>query len=384
MKHGICTGSQRPDKSEKQGHVQPDQETADLLFAGCSSWCWHNNRQRVELSVVKKEKDSDRVLFGAIFGLYAAEDIKSATTGDVLFQADELIELKTTDENGRAMFIADLPIDAKYYVREEKAPDGFISNNEAQEFSTEYAGADQAAIVVELTFEDEATTVEITKSSVTTGKELPGCELKVVDAEGNIVDEWTSTEEAHVIKELTVGQTYTLIETKPADGYATAESIKFTIEDTVDVQKVEMKDDVTKLEISKQDIAGKELPGAKLTILDEDGKVVESWTSTNEPHYIEMLKIGKYTLREETAPDGYVVANDVAFEVKDTAEVQHVTMVDEAEKKETPNTTTSTEGPKTGDDSNVMLWTWIAVLAGACAAAFGAYAFRRKRRTDAE
>lgn len=151
----------------------------------------------------------------------------------------------------------------------------------------------------------------------------------MVDADGNIVDEWTSGKEAHVIRELTVGKEYTLVETKPADGYVTAESVKFTIKDTGDVQKVEMKDDVTKVKISKQDIAGKELPGAKLTILDQDGKVVESWTSTEKAHYIEMLPIGKYTLREETAPDGYLVAKDVEFEVKDTCEVQHVTMVDE-------------------------------------------------------
>ena len=51
--------------------------------------------------------------------------------------------------------------------------------------------------------------VEFTKSSLTTGKELPGCKLKVVDADGNIVDEWTSGKEAHVIRELTVGKEYT-------------------------------------------------------------------------------------------------------------------------------------------------------------------------------
>lgn len=344
---------------------------------------WQNNRQTVSLSIIKKEKDTDRTLEGGIFGLFAKEDIVSST-GKVLIEKDEIIELKSTDENGEIHFIADLPIDCTYYVKELYAPAGFVNSDEVQEFTFEYAGENQALVEKEFIFEDEATTVEITKSDLTTGKELPGAHLKVVDDKGETVDEWTSTEEAHVIKELTVGKTYTLIETKPADGYVTAESIEFTIENTAEVQPVEMKDDVTKVEISKQDIAGKELPGAKLTILDEDGKVVESWTSTNEPHYIEMLKIGKYTLREETAPDGYVVANDVAFEVKDTAEVQHVTMVDEAEKKETPNTTTSTEGPKTGDDSNVMLWTWIAVLAGACAAAFGAYASRRKRRDDAE
>ena len=201
----------------------------------------------------------------------------------------------------------------------------------------------------------------------------------MVDADGNIVDEWTSGKEAHMIRELTVGKEYTLVETKPADGYVTAESVKFTIKDTADVQKVEMKDDVTKVEISKQDIAGKELPGAKLTILDQNGKVVESWTSTEKAHYIEMLPIGKYTLREETAPDGYLVAKDVEFEVKDTSEVQHVTMVDEekpAEKTPEDGKPVS-DSPKTGDNTN--LWLWFMLL-GIGATGTGALAFMRKKK----
>ena len=340
---------------------------------------WQNNRQRVEVSVLKKEKDSDRTLEGAIFGLFAKEDIKSETTGKVLIEADEIIELKSTDEEGKITFVADLPIGATYYVKELYAPDGFVTNDEVKEFTFEYAGEDQPTVTYDFTFDNQPTVVEFTKSSLTTGKELPGCKLKVVDADGNIVDEWTSGKEAHVIRELTVGKEYTLVETKPADGYVTAESVKFTIKDTADVQKVEMKDDVTKVEISKQDIAGKELPGAKLTILDQDGKVVESWTSTEKAHYIEMLPIGKYTLREETAPDGYLVAKDVEFEVKDTGEVQHVTMVDEekpAEKTPEGGKPVS-DSPKTGDNTN--LWLWFMLL-GIGATGTGALAFMRKKK----
>ena len=340
---------------------------------------WQNNRQRVEVSVLKKEKDSDRTLEGAIFGLFAKEDIKSETTGKVLIEADEIIELKSTDEEGKITFVADLPIGATYYVKELYAPDGFVTNDEVKEFTFEYAGENQPTVTYDFTFENQPTVVEFTKSSLTTGKELPGCKLKVVDADGNIVDEWTSGKEAHVIRELTVGKEYTLVETKPADGYVTAESVKFTIKDTADVQKVEMKDDVTKVKISKQDIAGKELPGAKLTILDQDGKVVESWTSTEKAHYIEMLPIGKYTLREETAPDGYLVAKDVEFEVKDTSEVQHVTMVDEekpAEKTPEGGKPVS-DSPKTGDNTN--LWLWFMLL-GIGATGTGALAFMRKKK----
>ena len=305
-----------------------DQDTPVVTY----DEAWQNNRQKVKVTVLKKEKDTERVLAGGIFGLFTREDIKNAS-GDVLMEADTLIELKTTDENGQITFTADLPVDGNYYVKELYAPDGFVTTNEEQDFTFEYAGADQAEVSYDFTFENEATTVELTKSDLTTGEELPGAHLKVTDEDGNVVDEWVSTEEAHVIKELVVGKTYTMTETKPADGYVTAESVEFTIENTAEIQKHEMKDDVTKVQISKTDITGdQEIPGAKLTILDENDQVVESWTSTEEPHYVEKLPIGRYTLREEQAPKGFILTADVSFEVKDTGEIQTVVMKDDTAK----------------------------------------------------
>ena len=293
---------------------------------------WQNARQKVKVTVLKKEKDTERVLAGGVFGLYTSEDIKNAK-GEVLLEKDSLIEQRVTDEKGQITFTADLPVDGKYYVKEIFAPDGFVTTEEVQEFTFEYAGEDQAEVSYDFTFENQPTTVELTKTDLTTGKELPGAHLKVTDSDGNIVDEWTSTEESHVIKELVVGKEYTMTETKPADGYVTAESITFTVENTAEVQKHEMKDDVTKVQISKTDITGEtEIPGAKLTILDKDDQVVESWTSTEEAHYIEKLPIGKYTLREEQAPKGYLLTADVTFEVKDTGEIQKVAMKDDTAK----------------------------------------------------
>ena len=368
-----------------------DQNTAVVTYSAD----WQNKRQRAEVNVLKKEKDSDRVLEGAVFALCNKENIVNAK-GDVILKADTVIEEQATDKEGKLTFTADLPLGYTYYVKETSPAPGFATTDQVQEFTFEYGGADKETLSYVFTFEDEPTTVEFTKTSLTDGKEIEGAKLKVTDESGNTVDEWTSGKEPHIIKELTAGKKYTMTETLPADGYVTAESITFTVEDTGEVQKVEMKDDVTKVQISKTDIYGKELPGAKLTILDKDGKTVESWTSEKKPHYIEMLPIGKYTLREETAPDGYLVAEDVKFTVKDTGEIQKVVMKDEAKPEETPTETptetpetTSTPetktteetkkstSPKTGDNTPILFWI---LLAGAGMAGLGGTVILRKKK----
>ena len=246
---------------------------------------------------------------------------------------------------------------------------------------------------------DAPTRVKISKADITTHEEVPGATLRVRDIDGYVVDEWVSEDTPHYMEAVLVaGETYTLEETLVPDnsGYVPANAIQCTVEETGKVQHVIMQDDYTKVQISKTDISGKELPGAKLTILDKDGKTVESWTSEKKPHYIEMLPIGKYTLREETAPDGYLVAEDVKFTVKDTGEIQKVVMKDEAKPEETPTETptetpetTSTPetktteetkkstSPKTGDNTPILFWI---LLAGAGMAGLGGTVILRKKK----
>ncbi len=298
---------------------------------------WQNSRQKAEIQVLKTEKDSDRVVEGTVFALCAKEGITNAE-GRVIMEADTVIEEKATNQDGKLTFAADLPIGFAYYVKETAPAPGFTSEGEVQEFDFTYEEAEKESISYEFAFENVPTVFEFSKVSLTDGKEVEGAKLQVVDEDGNLVDEWVSGKEPHIIKELIVDKKYTMTETQPADGYVTAESITFTVENTGEVQKVEMKDDVTKVEISKTDIAGEELPGAKLAILDKEGKTVESWTSGDKPHYIEMLPIGEYTLHEESAPDGYLTAEDVKFEVKDTGEIQKAVMKDDVTKVEVSKT----------------------------------------------
>lgn len=89
--------------------------------------------------------------------------------------------------------------------------------------------------------QDKPIKVEISKTDITNGKELPGATLVVKDKQGNIIEQWVSTDKPHLINKLPVGD-YTLTEITAPSGYKVAETINFTVKDTDEIQKVQMKD----------------------------------------------------------------------------------------------------------------------------------------------
>ena len=105
----------------------------------------------------------------------------------------------------------------EYLLKEAEAPKGYATA------ATQDLKVDNKDIVLKMV--DEITKIEISKLDITTSKELPGAHLQVSDEEGNIVDSWISGEEAHMIKCLCVGKTYTLTETISPDGYQVAQII---------------------------------------------------------------------------------------------------------------------------------------------------------------
>lgn len=204
---------------------------------------WQNERQKVRVSVRKLEKESGRALAGGIFALCAGEDITGAD-GTVLLKADAVIEQKATGADGSLVFAADLPLDATYYVKEVKAPPGFVTTDETQTFTCTYAGEEKAELNFDFTFENLPTQIKISKLDITTGNELPGAKLQIRDENGDIVDQWTSGKTPHMIRGLLeAGKVYTLREETAPKGYAIAEEIRFRVQDTLKVQVVKMKDD---------------------------------------------------------------------------------------------------------------------------------------------
>ena len=291
-------------------------------------------------------------------------------------------ELTITDKDGKEIdrwvssdkphYIEKLPA-GDYTLTEVKAPDGYAFA-ESVPFTALPTGEVQQFEML-----DDVIKVEISKKDLTTMEELPGAELTLTDKGGTVVEHWTSTDKPHYIEKLPAGD-YTLTEVKAPDGYAFAESVPFTVLPTGEVQRFEMLDDVIKVEISKVDITtNKELPGAELIITNKDGKVVEHWTSTDKPHYIEKLPAGEYTLTEITAPNGYEIAEDIPFTVLPTGEVQRVVMKDapipEQPVQPTPPTTPTPTPliPQTGDTFPLGL---LLALAGLSLAGLAALIFK--------
>ena len=234
----------------------------------------------------------------------------------------------------------------KYIIHEKSSPAGFKTADD-KEF---IIPTTTSGIIVDIL--DAPTKVEVSKTDITGQKELPGAKLTVTDKDGKVVETWTSTDKTHLLKGLTVGETYTLREDLAPLGYAKASDIKFTIENTGDVQKVQMKDEETVVNVSKLTKDGKYLSGATLEILDSKGNVVvKPWkTDGNVKTFKGILNAGEsYTLKELSAPKGYLKAEDVKFTMPEEAKALDVKMTDEVE----PHT--PTPPVKTGVGSYAIL-----------------------------
>lgn len=287
---------------------------------------------------------------------------------------DEVVDEWTSD--GTNHMISEIPA-GSYTLHEVAAPDGYVIATDIAFSIDEYGVVTVDNVTAEahtedgvplITMVDDTTTATFSRQDATTGEELPGATLQIIDGNGEVIEEWVSTNEPHMIEAvLTAGGTYAFREITAPDGYLVAEDVEFTVNEDGSVTEVVMLDESTKVRISKQDATtGQELPGATLQVMDADGNVIDEWISTDEPHMIEAVLIaGKtYTLREVTAPDGYEVAEDVTFTVNEDGSITEVVMKDAPTPKPTPTAPTLPGSPATGDvGTNPMAY--VLIVAGA-------------------
>lgn len=355
-----------------------------------------NERAKADVEINKKDMTADLGVADTVFNFYTKNDIYNAN-GELILKADELITTVKTDKNGKASLNTDLPLMSEgynkaedktglnsgdYYFVEDRISNSYYIDKTPVDIHLEYKDAKTVKIKAEAKKLNKATEVNLSKVKLTDSTELAGASLKVIDDKGNEIISWVSgnadsikiTDKADelgyrnlratmvngnlVINGLLQNAVYEMTETRPADGFATAESIRFKLtegnangevttiatvigndgsESVQPENKVVMKDDTIKVNFSKTKITGsKELPGCKLEITDENGNVIEKWTSGKKPYIVEgKLVAGKTYKFTETRPaDGYATAESIKFTVSDTGEVQKVRMKDDTIKVE--------------------------------------------------
>lgn len=261
---------------------------------------------------IKKTDTEGNPLKSGEFGIYANADMY---IGDTLYKKGQLVVSIKTDDSGVARS-GDLPY-GSYYVKEISAPtqEAGNSHNFVLSDDTQYVKINGKNKTDTVTFVDKKVTAS--KTTITGTDEIKGAVMTVTDNDGKVIDTWTSDGNPHSIKGLHEGWEYTLTETTAPKGYVKAESIKFTVSTDKKDQTLVMKD--KQFTASKKDVSGKNyVEGAKLEVRDDQNRVVDSWTSTKEDHYVSGLEEGKkYTLIETTAPKGYVKAESIEFTAGD-------------------------------------------------------------------
>ena len=208
-----------------------------------------------------------------------------------------------------------------YWLHEVKPAPGYAYAEDVK-FTVSSDGRVDVVIM-----EDKPTEVQIAKTDITGETELPGCKMQLTDESGIVVEQWISGDRPHVIRGvLKAGEEYRLSEVNPAPGYAYARDVTFTVNMDGTVNQVQMRDDTTKVEVTKTDRGGRPLRGAQFEILDKNGAVAERWISAEQAHRMEGLLIAgeTYTLREVKAPPGYSPMDDVEFTVSRGGEVLEI------------------------------------------------------------
>lgn len=340
-----------------------------------------NERQKVAIDLVKLDDETDTPLSGAEFGLYATEDIYgydnepriTDMAKKLVVEKGTLIETSISDDNGQVVFNADLPL-GKYEIRELKAPIGYASSDKVIEVDATYQGQDVETIEIEAEFKNSITKVEFSKIDATTSEELEGATQVVYpkDKPNEIFETWVSTKEPHFIKGLEVGQTYIWEEISAPYGFALAEKIEFTVEDTGEIQVAgTMKDEIvygqlafekvgkqfTYTDIGMTDLGVVNTPvfeemnilGAEITIYASEDitlgngityykadEEIETLVSDFEAVQSIKLPVGKYYYVETKAPIGFVKNEEKHyFEVKDN-QINELQVIESTLKNERP------------------------------------------------
>ncbi len=318
------------------GYVQnTTAEMVELTYAGQEievrdtvNQAFVNDYQEVEITLSKFMEYDEQYAIGnngeylsVRFGLFADEVITGAD-GSVIPENGMIAEV-SLGEDMTAKFDAQLPF-GRYYVQEIATDEHYMLNGEKYLVNFEYMGQEMTTVNIDCgTFENHlkrgnANGYKVNEDDEPLANALFG--LFAIGTETFTADTAIKTavsDETGYFEftEIPYGE-YVVCEIQAPDGYILSdEKFPVTISEDGDTVEITAENKPITVEIIKQDIYGEELAGAEMQLIDSEGNVVDKWTSDGTNHVVTELPVGKYTLKEIAAPDGYVIATDISFEV---------------------------------------------------------------------
>ena len=284
------------------------------------------NARKTGQITITKTGENNKKLSGAVFEIKAAKDIKTAG-GTTLVAANTVVDTVTTDGNGSA---ASKQLElGQYIVKEKTAPDGYVLD------TTEHAVTlDDSHTSVNVAVQNQKNAIVLQKVSKNDGTVMEGVTFHIWNDDKSYDKTQKTDSNGRITIDGVKDGTWHYQETATKDGYVLDNAVKdFTVSGgKVNGQSnltITVENDYTKLDLAKVDSGtGENISGAKLSLLDSNGRLVESWTSGSTPHRIEKLKPGQYTLREDQAPDHYKLADPITFTLESKADTQTITMKD--------------------------------------------------------
>ena len=284
------------------------------------------NARKTGQITITKTGENNKKLSGAVFEIKAAKDIKTAG-GTTLVAANTVVDTVTTDGNGSA---ASKQLElGQYIVKEKTAPDGYVLD------TTEHAVTlDDSHTSVNVAVQNQKNAIVLQKVSKNDGTVMEGVTFHIWNDDKSYDKTQKTDSNGRITIDGVKDGTWHYQETATKDGYVLDNAVKdFTVSSgKVNGQSnltITVENDYTKLDLAKVDSGtGENISGAKLSLLDSNGRLVESWTSGSTPHRIEKLKPGQYTLREDQAPDYYKLADPITFTLESKADTQTITMKD--------------------------------------------------------
>ena len=193
----------------------------------------------------------------------------------------------------------------------------------------------------ELTLTISTSKVSITKIDTNTKQSLAGAKFVLLDSTGKEITSWTSTTNAHIIRNLSNG-TYTLKEIAPPVGYLlNTEETSFTISDTKKEINITFENAPKKVvvNITKVDQAtNAPLAGATIVVKDSLGNIIKRFTTTTSSYTLTDLADGVYTVEEESAPSGYIRNTEIVTFKVDDEHLSHQIIIQNAKEVIVPDT----------------------------------------------